>query len=215
MFPRVLYINLQKFCAMDEKLKAILIRVYKLYNKFGIKSITMDDVAREMGISKKTLYQCVKDKSELVEKVVFFNTIHHRELIYKIVAEKHNAIEELLKVNIYMNVMLKEQNPTLDYDLKKYYPEIYFKLMDESRKRMYEAIRENLIKGQKEGLYRDNLDVDIISQLHMTRLEYKYSSESFTITELNSEKTMKEIFTYHLHGIASEKGLKVLKKIKD
>ncbi len=109
---------------MDEKLKNILLRVYKLYNRFGIKSVTMDDVARELGISKKTLYQCVKDKSELVEKVVFFNTIHHRDLIYKIVAQKHNAIEELLEVNRYMNEMLKEQNPTLDYDLRKYYPEI-------------------------------------------------------------------------------------------
>ncbi len=82
--------------------------------------------------------------------------------------------------------------------------------MEESRKRMYESIRENLIKGQKEGLYRKNMDVDIISRLHMTRLEYKYSSDSFTITELNSEKIMSEIFIYHLHGIVSEKGRAII-----
>ena len=195
---------------MDEKLKNLLLRVYKLYNKFGIKSVTMDDVARELGISKKTLYQYVKDKSELVDKAISFNTLNHREIIYGIVKEKHNAIEELLEVNRYMNKMMKEQNPTLDYDLSKYYPDIYTHLMEESRSRMYESIKQNLIKGQKEGLYRKDMDVDIISRLHMTRLEHKYSSDSFTITELNSEKIINEIFVYHLHGIASQKGLAIL-----
>ena len=109
-----------------------------------------------------------------------------------------------------MNQMMKEQNPTLDYDLKKYYPELHSKLLQESRRRMYESIRENLIKGQKEGLYRQDMNVDIISKIHLTRLEHKYTSDNYTITELNSEEIMNEIFTYHLHGIASEKGLKVL-----
>lgn len=191
-------------------MRNLLSRVFKLYNKFGIKSVTMDDVSRELGISKKTLYQYVKDKSDLVDKVITLNTLAHREAIYNIVKEKHNAIDELLTVNLYMNEMMKEQNPTLDYDLKKYYPEIHTRLMRESRRRMYESIKQNLIKGKKEGLYRMDLDVDIISKLHMTRLEYKYSSDSFTITELGSEAVMNEIFNYHLHGIVSEKGLKII-----
>jgi AcrR family transcriptional regulator len=209
-FRGLLYLDLIKANKMDEKLNSLLERVFKLYNKFGIKSVTMDDVARELGISKKTLYQYVSDKAELVEKVITQNTDHHRRVIYGIVAQGHNAIEELLEVNRYMNQMMKEQNPTLDYDLKKYYPEIHARLVRESRKRMYESIRLNLVKGQKEGLYRQDMDIDVISRLHMTRLEYKYSSDSFTITELNSEKIMKEIFIYHLHGIASDKGRQVL-----
>ena len=188
----------------------MLTRVFKLYNKFGIKSVTMDDVSRELGISKKTLYQYVKDKAELVEKVVTLNTLQHRETIYNIVKENYNAIEELLAVNKYMNEMMKEQNPTLDYDLRKYYPELHSRLLRDSRQRMYDSIKQNLEKGQKEGLYRMDMDINIICRLHMTRLEYKYTSDSFTITELGSEKIMDEIFKYHLHGIASEKGLKVL-----
>ena len=197
---------------MDKKLKNLLIRVYQLYNKYGIKSVTMDDVARELGISKKTLYQFVHDKAELVDKVISFNTVKHREAIYDIVKKGYNAIEELLKVNEYMNVMMKEQNPTLDYDLKKYYPELHARLLDESRKRMWDSIRQNLKKGQDEGLYRKDMDIDIISKIHMTRLEHRYTSDSYTITELNSEKIMKEIFIYHLHGIASEEGLRVLRE---
>ena len=207
----VLCLDLLKLSTMEEKLKKILSRVYELYNKYGIKSVTMDDIARELGISKKTIYQYVKNKSELVELVVSSNTGQHREAIYSFVKEKHNAIDELLAVNQYINGMLKARNPVLDYDLKKYYPEMYSKLKEGSRKRMHESIRLNLIKGQKEGLYRTDMDVDIISEIHLTRLEYRYSSDSLTNTERDSEKTIREIFSYHLHGIVSEEGLKMLK----
>ena len=197
---------------MDEKLKIILERVYEMYNKFGIKSVTMDDVSRELGISKKTLYQHVKDKSDLVEKVMDSNTSKHREAMYGIVKKKLNAIVELLEINAYMNVMMKDHNPTLDYDLKKYYPEINGKLMNETRKRMFESIKKNLKKGQEEGIYREDMDIDIISRIHMTRLEYKHSSDAFTISELNSPEVLKEIFIYHLNGISNEKGVQVLKE---
>jgi len=195
---------------MDDKLKNILERVYEMYNKFGIKSVTMDDVSRELGISKKTLYQHVKDKSELVEQVMLLNTLKHREAMYDIVDQNLNAIVELLEINAYMNIMMKDHNPTLDYDLKKYYPEISKKLMYESRKRMFDSIKRNLIKGQDEGIYRKDMNVDIISRIHMTRMEYRHSSDSFTISELNSPEVLKEIFIYHLHGISNEKGVQVL-----
>lgn len=197
---------------MDEKLQQILLRVYDLYNKYGIKSITMDDVSRELGISKKTLYQHVHDKAELVEKVMVMNSIKHGTNIQKIVDKNLNAIVELLEVNAYMNEMMKDHNPTLDYDLKKYYPDIYNRLMTDTRQRMYNSIRENLIKGQKEGYYRKEMDIDIICKLHMTRMEYKYSSDSFTLNELNSPAILKEIFIYHLHGISNENGVQVLKE---
>ena len=197
---------------MDDKLNELLARVFVLYNKYGIKSVTMDDVSSELGISKKTLYQYVKDKSELVEKVMSLNSLCHREAIYAIISQKNNAIEELLAVNKYMNEMIREQNPTLNYDLRKYYPAIFSKLMEESHREMYESIKKNLVKGQKEGLYRMDMDIDIISKLHITRLEYKYSSISFSNEELNSEKVMREIFIYHLHGIISEKGRKLLEE---
>ncbi len=201
---------------MDEKLKLLLIRVYELYNKFGIKSVTMDDVSRELGISKKTLYQYVKDKAELVELVMVQISMHHGQQIHSIVEKNLNAIIELLEVNRYMNIMMRDHNPTLDYDLKKYYPEIYRRLMHESRKRMHESIQTNLIKGQNEGLYRKDMDVNIISKIHMTRLEYKYDSDNFTLNELSSETVMREIFIYHLHGIANEKGVQVLnEKLKE
>ena len=176
----------------------------------------MDDVARELGISKKTLYQFVKDKADLVEKVMVMNAMRHGMEMAKITAKNQNAIVELLEVNAYMNVMMKEQNPTLDYDLKKYYPAIHKKLNAESKKKMLEAIRKNLIKGQQEGIYRQDMDVDVICKIHMTRMEYRYSAETISPEELTSPRVIKEIFLYHLHGISNENGLKVLnEKLKE
>lgn len=201
---------------MDNKLKQILERVYELYNNFGIKSVTMDDVSRELGISKKTLYQHVADKTDLVEKVMIQNSQRHRKNIDAILPKNQNAIVELLEVNAYMTQMMKDHNQTLDYDLNKYYPEIYRRLMKETRERMYKSIHANLEKGQKEGIYREEMNIDIVCKLHMNRMEYKYASCSFSNEELFSPDVLKEIFIYHLHGISNKKGIQVLnEKLKN
>jgi hypothetical protein len=110
-----------------------------------------------------------------------------------------------------MTQMVKEQNPTLGYDMQKYYPELHKALMEEQRRRMHEAIRQNLIKGIEEGLYRSTINVDIISRLHMTRMEYRYRQDSsYQLHDIDSREVMQEIFIYHLHGIANEKGIKIL-----
>lgn len=195
---------------MDEKLICILERVFQLYNKYGVKSVTMDDVSRELGISKKTLYQYVNDKADLVEKVMVVNSMKHAKAMHEIVEKNENAIVELLEVNAYMNEMVRDHNPSLDYDLKKYYPDIHNRLFSGMRQRMYESIRRNLLKGQEEGLFRADMDVEIISKIHLSRMEHKYHSDSFEPDELSSPAVMKEIFLYHIHGISNEKGLKVL-----
>lgn len=195
---------------MDEKHGNFLLRVYELYNRFGIKSVTMDDVARELGISKKTLYECIEDKSELVKHVMEMVFRYHSDNLAEITTRSLNAIEELFEVNRYMTQMVKDQNPTLVYDLQKYYPELHKSLMLEQRTRMHDAIYKNLVKGQTEGLYRKEMNVEMISRLHMTRMEYRYRNDSFQIDDIDSRAVMQEIFIYHLHGIANEKGIKVL-----
>lgn len=195
---------------MDEKHGNFLLRVYELYNRYGIKSVTMDDVARELGISKKTLYECIADKSELVKHVMEMVYRYHGANLQEITSKSQNAIEELFEVNRYMTKMLKELNPTLGYDLQKYYPELNKSMMEEQRRRMHEAIRQNLLKGISEGLYRKDMNVDIISKLHMTRMEYRYKDGGFQMDDIDSQDVMREIFIYHLHGIANSNGIKIL-----
>jgi AcrR family transcriptional regulator len=195
---------------MDEKHGNFLLRVYELYNRFGIKSVTMDDVAHELGISKKTLYECIEDKSELVKHVMEMVYRYHGETLNEITTRDLNAIEQLFEVNRYMTQMIREQNPTLGYDMQKYYPELHKALIQEQRERMHAAIRLNLIKGIAEGLYRKEMNVDIISKLHMTRMEYRYRQDAFQIENVDSRDVMQEIFVYHLHGIANENGIRML-----
>ncbi len=196
---------------MDEKHGNFLLRVYELYNKFGIKSVTMDDVSRELGMSKKTLYECIEDKADLVKLVMEMVFRFHGEKLNEITTQGINAIEEIFEVNRYMTKMVKEQNPTLVYDMQKYYPELYGTLMQEQRRRMHEAIRSNLIKGIEEGLYRSEMNVEIISKLHMTRMEYSHRQDNnYQLSDIDSREVMQEIFIYHLHGIANEKGIKFL-----
>jgi AcrR family transcriptional regulator len=197
---------------MDEQNDQFYSRVYELYNRYGIKSVTMDDVARELGMSKKTLYECISDKADLVKHVMDMVYKHHGIKLMEITTQGLNAIEEIFEVNRYMTRMVSEQNPTLLYDLRKYYPELFQELMKEQRRRMHEAIRENLQKGIDEGLFRKEMNIDIISKLHMTRMEYLRGHDDYQLTDIDSSEVMKEVFIYHLHGISNENGIKVLNK---
>ena len=198
------------FRTMDDKHKFFFTKVFELYNKYGIKSVTMDDVSRELGISKKTLYECISDKSELVKHVMQMMFTLHAEKLAQISKSGFNAMEELLEVNRLMTTMVNDLNQTLLYDLRKYYPELYHDMMSEQFGNMQVAVRQNLIKGQEQGLYRKDMNVDIISKLHMIRMDYHLSHDALMPGNLESDDMMREIFIYHLHGIASENGLKML-----
>ncbi|MFW6218531.1 MAG: TetR/AcrR family transcriptional regulator [Bacteroidota bacterium] len=201
---------------MNEELKNILERVNCLYQKYGIKSVTMDDVARELGISKKTLYNHVKDKTELVTMAVDIEMASKETCFRDIFNKNLNAIDELLEINRFVNDMVKEYNPSREYDLRKYYPELYAKIRDINMNRMYEAARDNIIKGKKEGLYRNELDETLIAKLHVARIIGMHENPMMTLEEYTSLKTFMEIITYHIRGIANERGIQYFeRKIKN
>ena len=200
---------------MNKEFEEILKKVSALYRKYGIKSVTMDDVAHELGISKKTLYQFVSDKTELVQMVVE----HVRQCNFSIMKKKKgtelNAIEELIEVSQHVNSLIKDHSPTYEYDLKKYYPDIYRNLMSARRKLMYDSMIANIKKGKEEGIYRKELDEKIIAKLHLLRIENLQSTEIFDEEEMHSSKFFTEVFVYHIHGLATDKGLKILRENAD
>jgi len=204
------------FCRMIDDLKSILLKVHELYMKYGIKSITMDDVAREMGISKKTLYQFVSDKDDLVGKFIDNEIRIRQEEICKCFRIGFNAIEELFEISIFMNKIMRDQNPATEYDLKKYYPHHHQKIVKARREGIYNYILLNLKKGKKEGLYREEMNNEIIARLYLSRSESIHINDLFTIEEFTSIKLFIELLTYHIRGIATDKGIMLLdKKIKE
>lgn len=201
---------------MNEELKNILLKVRELYTKYGIKSITMDDVAGELGISKKTLYQYITDKDDLVGKFIDNEIAMRQDEICKCFRENFNAIEELFEISIYMNKVMKDQNPATEHDLKKYYPHHYYRTVKIRRERIFNYILMNLKKGIEEGLYRTELNGEIIAKLYLSRLENIHLNDLFTVEEFTSAKLFLELLVYHVRGIATEKGIIVLEnKIKE
>jgi TetR/AcrR family transcriptional regulator, cholesterol catabolism regulator len=201
---------------MNDELKNILVRVRELYMTYGIKSITMDDVARDLGISKKTLYQYVTDKDDLVGKIIDYEISVRQEEICKCFKVGYNAIEELFELSLFMNEMTRKQNPATEHDLKKYYPQHFLKTQKARREGVYEYILVNLKKGIREGLYRSDMKKEIIAKLYLSRAENAFLNELFTKDEFNSGVIFKELLIYHIRGIATEKGISILEnKVKE
>ncbi|HKK43062.1 MAG TPA: TetR/AcrR family transcriptional regulator [Bacteroidales bacterium] len=182
-------------------------KVRDLYKNYGIKSITMDDVARELGMSKKTLYQYVNDKEDLVDKFVESEISTRQEEICKCFKTGYNAIEELFEISVFMNRMMRERNPATEYDLKKYYPAQYQKIVKARREGTYSYLMLNLRKGKKEGLYRADMDEEVIAKLYLSRSENVHFGEIFTVSEFTSSQLFIELLKYHIRGIATEKGI--------
>ena len=176
----------------------------------------MDDVARELGISKKTLYQYVIDKDDLVGKFIDNEIALRQEEICKCFKIGFNAIEELFEISIFMNKLMRDQNPATDHDLKKYYPQHFQKTVKARREGIYNYILLNLKKGINEGLYRKELDREVIAKLYLWRAENIDLNDMFTVEEFTSLKLFVELLTYHVRGIATETGIIVLdKKVKE
>lgn len=197
---------------MNKELENILEKVGELYTRYGIKSVTMDDVSRELGISKKTLYKYVENKNDLVEKVLNYLLEKGNCNMSDIKEKKQNAIAELVDVGIYIIKTIKDYNPSTEYDLKKYYPKLYERFTKVRQERMYHSIIKNIEKGKKEGLFRTNMNDEIIAKIQVSRFLNMTSGEILDPEEMLIPKNILELFIYHIRGIANEKGLKVLEE---
>lgn len=191
---------------MNPKATVIISGVQRLYQRYGIKSVTMDDVAMQLNISKKTIYEHFSDKEDLVKHVLMAEYDLQCTRLKSIEDRKYNAIGELFEVYKMINTMLKEYNPSMEYDVRKYYPDLFMKVRDIRRKRMYESTYTNMEKGKKEGLYRKELNSRIIAKLHVFRMEHLVEMDTFTADELTSFRFFHEVFVYHIHGILSHEG---------
>ncbi len=197
---------------MNKELENILVKVGELYNKYGIKSVTMDDVARELGISKKTLYLHVENKNDLVSKVLDYLLNLKNQEFNEILSKKQNAIEELLEVGIYIIKAFRDFNPSTEYDLKKYYPEIFNKLQDIRKDSMFRSTLSNIKKGKLEGLFREDLDDEIIAKFQTNRFLSMNSDDFYNQDDMFNPQYILELFIYHIRGIANDKGIEVLDK---
>lgn len=197
---------------MDEKLQIILSESFRLFRKYGIKSISMDDIARELGMSKKTIYQFVQNKTDLVEKVLNY-TMGQESMICKFESlENMNAIDILLSVSRNVSKQLQDLNPANAFDLQKYYPVIYRDFILRKRDHVFEQVKQNFIQGISEGIYRNDLDIDLVARLYIKKLVDVHDPEFLASTNFSIEKVLQVMFDNHIRSIANTEGLKYYEK---
>lgn len=190
----------------------ILAEAGKVFMRLGIRSVNMDDIAHHLRISKKTLYQYVKDKNELVQRTVKQLTDHNSSCITSICDQGHNAIDETFEITRFVASQVGSMHPSVHFDLQKYHPEAWDLLQSTEREDVYRCIAENLKKGIEQGLYRDNLNIDIIARIYISRFDVTFDGQLFPADQYTFEDVIWELFRYHIRGIASDKGLKYLVK---
>ncbi|NND06619.1 MAG: TetR/AcrR family transcriptional regulator [Saprospiraceae bacterium] len=182
-----------------------------MFMRFGIKSVSMDDISQAMGVSKKTLYQTIDDKKGLITSVLDQHMKEVRTSIEDLKSVAENPIHELLLISKFMTKMLKEISPHTIYDLKKYYPNHWKKIDQDRSALLLDYISKNLEKGIESGLYRSDLDSALIASLYLKIAIYVTDEKILDNPNNASLKLYGEFIKYHLRGIVSEAGMKIIR----
>lgn len=199
---------------MEEEVIYILEKVRELFFKYGVRSISMDDIGRKLGISKKRLYELFKGKSNLVEKLLYLERKN-----FEIIFDTHNfegvnAIDILLTVSKELGGKFRDVSPSMTYDMKKYYPVIYQHHLEERIEFIFGKIKINLEKGINQGIYRDDLSIELVARLYMRRLMDLHDPEVFPADKFSFQTLFDVMFDNFIRGIAKPNGIEYYEKQK-
>lgn len=206
LYPKIKSIKVDFRERMKEK---IINKAKEMFLKLGFKSITMDDIACEMCISKKTIYKYFSNKDVLIEESVEMVHKEIHETIDKIVAQNFNAIEENFEIKRMFKEMFKSAESSPIYQLKKNYPEVYAKALTSQIEVCETCFRNNILKGMNEGLYRENLDVDNYIKFYYTLI---FNINENTASGIEAEELELKALEYHIRAMATLAGIIELEK---
>ncbi len=199
-----------------EKSKELLTAITGLFMQYGIKSLTMDDICKHLGISKKTLYLYVSDKKDLVKKSLALAISEEQCMLGGICEEKENAIDELISINIKISEKLQSLQPAVMYDLQKHYPEAWKIMEDHKQCFVYGMLVNNIKNGIEQGVYRKNVTAEIVAKIYVSMIDKIFDINFFPAQQYSFQSMHKEIVRYHIRGIASKKGIEYLvTRLKD
>lgn len=188
----------------------LLMQVIRVFMRLGIKAVNMDDVARHLGVSKKTLYKYFKDKRDLVTRSLNLLIEETDRMMHGMKDVPGNAIDAEFAMMRYVRKMLAEQHPSVLFDLQKYYATAWAEVTKRREHIIYTTAEENLRRGQEEGVYRLDFDPRIVARFMVAIADVsKQAQTTLAIGKALSEVYF-ESFQYHIRGIASPKGLQYL-----
>lgn len=200
----------------DNDIRKKIIRCAEgLFMKYGVRSISMDDIARHLSVSKKTLYQHFEDKEDIV-------TLATQSHIERMMAEFDDvrgnavdAIDELSKISVCLKRNMAEINPSLLFDLEKYHPRAWNVWVGHKKKFIRDSVIQNLKQGVDEGFFRPELNLEVIATVRMELIQLAFDDRLFPTMQFKLSDVQMQIFDHFVFGLLTEKGRKRYLKCKE
>ena len=198
----------------DSKLISLLDRIVELFFETGIRNLNMDDISSHLKISKKTLYQYFKSKEDLIEQIFAYEFYKWDNKISEIKINEINAIDILIQVSIFVYDEMSRLNPKLKFEIKKYYEPIFNRFMIEKQNQIFSQLSKNMEKGKTEGVYREDLDIELTARLYIRNLLDLHSKDYCFGEQISFNQIFEVMFENHIRAISTPEGLAYFEKRK-
>lgn len=180
-----------------------------LFMQYGLRSVSMDDIATNLGISKKTIYQYYEDKDRLVDDVIASIISHNQFCCQKDREGSVNAIHEIFLAMDFMMEIFQSMNPSLVFDMQKYYPGAFRRFSEHKNDYLHGMIKANILRGISEELYRGDLQVEILSRFRVESMMLPFNPEFQSKVKFNLAVIEEELILHFLFGMVTPKGYKM------
>jgi AcrR family transcriptional regulator len=192
----------------------ILLKSRDLMLQSGLRQVTMDDLAHQLGISKKTIYQYYKDKDDLVKAVVNLELKEHELTCKDCKSKAENAIHEMFLLMENMKAMTQTMNPNSMMELEKHFSNAFDMIKNHKDEFLFSLIKQNLMKGIEEGCYRKDLDIDIISKFRLETVFIPFNLHLFPLSKFNSLEVHTQLMEHFVYGLMTIKGHELMDRYK-
>jgi len=186
-----------------------------LFYKYGIKAITMDDIAKEMGISKKTIYRFFKEKDDIVNQLSETELKKSQLMMDEMRKQANDPIHEMILISAHIQKVFADINPVFFYDLSRQFSKAQGDFKKFRTECVFSNINRNIVEGVQQGLYRSDLDIDFASQYRLLQMDMFMGGSDFEFKNISMAKAHQLIMDIFMHGISTVKGHKLINKYKN
>lgn len=190
----------------------ILKAAQSLFFKKGIRNVSVDEIATELKISKRTIYKYFENKDDIVFQLVKKHLEHHKTEILKLMKEANNIIEETMSIVECSSEMMNHINPVVFEDLKTFYPKSWYYLEEFKKDFVLSSITKGLIKGQKQGIIRKDINIKLMAYLRLSQINLLFDSTLLKEFNISFNELQHQLTKQFLYGICTEKGIKLIQK---
>ena len=196
----------------ENTLERIKQKAHDLVMQYGIRSVSMDDIAGALGMSKKTIYHYFADKDELIEAIIADKIKFNQDSCLQDSTEAKDAVHEVFLAIEMMQEMLGNMNPTVIYDMEKFHPKAFAHFTHHKYNFLYKILKDNIERGIREDLYREDIEVDIIVKARLENMMLAFNQQVFPKNKYNLVQVETNLTEHFLFGLASQKGYKLILK---